>query len=455
LKEPVSVTSEIVAEAIENSGVIQVKLTPGASIRPGDLLIHETELDAARTLAGTAIGQLLVRGFGGTCGDIGILIAMATIIGKCLLDSGGAERIVVGIRRAFGERRTSHAFVASGFVMGIPVFADTVFFLLLPLAKAMRMKTGKNYLLYVLCVVGGVTMSHSLVPPTPGPLFVAGELGVDVGLMMLGGLLVGAPCATVGYFYAKWADRKWDIPLRSSAELTQEQLEAMVDRDESSLPPLFVSLLPIVLPVVLIAGGTALRMLELDAPGLDVWSDKNIALVFSAAVALSLLAHRVGRSAMGPAVGSALASGGVIILITAAGGAFGQALRQTGIAYTIADLVPASSMSLLWLPVAFGITMLVRIAQGSATVAMITSVGIVAPIAASTDLGFHPLYLALAIGCGSKPIPWMNDSGFWAIAKMAGFTESETLKTVSAMMSTMGFVGIIITTVVAWVFPLT
>jgi GntP family gluconate:H+ symporter len=228
----------------------------------------------------------------------------------------------------------------------------------------------------------------------------------------------------------------------------------MVNRDESTLPPLFVSLLPILLPVVLIAGGTIVDMQGVQVPGVDVWSDKNVALVAAAAVALALLAWRSGKTSLGPNVQDALASGGVIILITAAGGAFGQALRQTGIATSIGELVPSSSSALLWIPLAFLVTMTVRVAQGSATVSMITAVGIVAPVVMSGELTFHPLYLALAIGCGSKPLAWMNDSGFWIIAKMSGFNEIETLKTVSVMLSVMGFVGLILTTLGAWLFPL-
>jgi GntP family gluconate:H+ symporter len=236
--------------------------------------------------------------------------------------------------------------------------------------------------------------------------------------------------------------------------LTEVELEAMAHRDAATLPSLWASALPIVLPVVLIAGGTVLQMAGLTAPGLSVWSNKNIALVIAALSALALLAKRTGLKAMGPAVQTALASGGVIILITSAGGAFGRALRQTGIAETIAAIVPDSGSAFLWLPIAFGMTTLVRIAQGSATVAMITAVGIVAPIAGAGELGFHPVYLALAIGSGSKPIPWMNDSGFWIISKMSGFTEAETLKTASVMMSLMGVVGLVVTMLAAWLAPL-
>jgi len=438
----------------------QVKVE-SAEINVGDRLIAATEFQAAQANAKRGLGARIAAGFGNTCTKIGILIAMAAVIGKCLLDSGAAERIVIATRSLFGEKQTPLAFLGSGFVVGIPVFFDTVFYLLLPLGKAMRVKTGKHYLLYVLSIVAGATMAHSLVPPTPGPLFVAGELGVDLGLMMIGGIGVGLCTISVGFLYAKWADMRWEIPLRPSAELTDAELEAMAHREAADLPPLWASLMPILLPVVLIAAGTGVSMAFSNAVKPD-WAqlllkiaDKNIALCIAAtfAIVLYVLTKRPSRTVFATAMQNALSSGGVIILITAAGGAFGMALRDTGIAEAVRHLVPESSSPLLWLPIAFGVTSMVRIAQGSATVAMITAVGIIGPIVATGDLGFHPLYVALAIGCGSKPIPWMNDSGFWLISKMSGMTEGETLKTVSVMLTLMGVAGLAVTMLAAMVLP--
>jgi GntP family gluconate:H+ symporter len=395
---------------------------------------------------------------------IGILIAMAAIIGKCLLDSGGAERVVLAARRALGGERAAHAFLGSGFLVGIPVFFDTVFYLLVPLAKAMHVKTGKHYLLYVLTIVTGAALSHSLVPPTPGPLFVANELGVDIGLMILGGSVVGLIALPFGYLFSRWADRRWDIPLRPSVELPAEELEEMAHRDASALPPLWLSLLPIVLPVVLIAGNTILGIVATGQPEsgwlgaiipvVNQIGDKNVALVIAAVAALLLVVRQSGHdpAALKSAVQAALMSGGVIILITAAGGAFGHVLRLTGISEELKNIVPTTHLVLI--PAAFAMTTLVRIAQGSATVAMITAVGLFAPIVAAGGLAFHPLYVALAIGCGSMPYPWMNDSGFWIIRTMSGLTEVETLKTASAVIALMGFVGLVAVVVGAVFLPL-
>jgi GntP family gluconate:H+ symporter len=149
---------------------------------------------------------------------------------------------------------------------------------------------------------------------------------------------------------------------------------------------------------------------------------------------------------------NALSSAGIIILITASGGAFGKVLQQTGIGPEIQKLATAGQLAVL--PLAFFVTALVRTAQGSATVAMITAVGILAGFADSATLGFHPVYLALAIGCGSKPFPWMNDSGFWIISRMSGFTEVETLKTFSVMLTSMGVVGLVVVMMLARLFPM-
>jgi GntP family gluconate:H+ symporter len=149
----------------------------------------------------------------------------------------------------------------------------------------------------------------------------------------------------------------------------------------------------------------------------------------------------------------AVASAGTIILITAAGGAFGGALKQTGVAELIGR--PDADSATIYLLLGFFITAAIRTAQGSATVAMITAVGILGPLAASGELGCHPVYLAVAIGCGSKPVAWMNDSGFWVICKMSGMTEAEGLKSVTPLSIIMGLAGLAATLLGAWLFPLT
>ncbi|MGD9021752.1 MAG: SLC13 family permease [Lysobacterales bacterium] len=420
-----------------------------------------TDAETASLVAQT-FGERVARGFGATAGKIGILIAMAAIIGTCLLESGAADRIVRSTLRAFGKKRAPHAFLSSGFLLGIPVFFDTVFYLLIPIAKAMGVHTHKNFLWYVMAIVAGGVMAHTLVPPTPGPLFVAAALNIDIGMMIVVGLALGIVTASCGFAYGWWANKRWSIDI---PELSAEENESMAVRPESELPSFALSILPIVLPVVLIAGGTLLGVLlgDIEEPAqwqallYDVFrglGNSTVALTIGAIIALLMLARQFGgdRNRVKDSIQKALRSGGVIILITAAGGALGVALEQTGIGPRIEAL--AGNYDIAVLPLAFLVTSLVRTAQGSATVSMITAVGILAGFADPAVLGFHPVYLAMAIGCGSKPVPWMNDSGFWVVGRMSGMSESETLKTFSAELTIMGFAGIVAVMLAAKLFPL-
>jgi GntP family gluconate:H+ symporter len=467
--------------ALTLAALVVALLTPQANVKQyyvdKGFSVEEAEAEAEKT-----VGERVATAFGTTCGKIGILIALAAIIGKCLLDSGAADRIVRSALKVVGERGAPVAFVGSGFLLGIPVFFDTVFYLMMPLGKAMRMRTGRNYILYVLTIVAGGSMAHSLVPPTPGPLLVAEELSVDIGLMILMGCCVGLCSSTAAYLYAHWLNRRVEVPLRESADFSLRELEELSKRDESDLPPLSLSVLPIVLPVVLIAGNTVLQRFDFSLqsdfiqwlasktdsetvahlvsrvglnvqPPMATLGNKNIALAIATAIAMGVLVwqKRTGLKDIADSMQGALASGGVIILITAAGGGFGAMLQQTGVVSLIRDLPQYSPLVILTL--AFLITTAIRTAQGSATVAMITAVGILAGFAEG-QLGCHPVYLALAIGCGSKPIAWMNDSGFWVICKMSGMTEGEGLRFVTPMSILMGITGLIATLIAATILPM-
>ena len=442
-------TGDLPGMTTENVGLFKSRVT-----------LNDTPGDAANDMLLAVKWSLL--GFGNTAAAIGFVVALAAIIGTCMLGSGAADRVVRWLLGIFGEKRAGLVLLMSGFLLSIPVFFDTVFFLLIPLARALSLRTGKSYTLYVIAMAGAGAITHSMVPPTPGPLFVAVQLDVDLGLMIMMGLVVGSVACATGYVYAKFVNGhdKWRVPLRDSADLPLAKLEEIAQRDNKSLPPLGLSLLPVLLPIVLIAGNTILQKLIADPPVglanfLGLVGDKNIALIISAAVALGLLAmqKRGDKQALFDSVQSALASGGVVILITAAGASFGAMLQQTNIAARIGGLAADFEITgLLVLPLAFFVTAVVRTAQGSATVSMITSVGIFAGMAAT--LPFHPVYLAMAIGCGSKPFPWMNDSGFWVINRMSGMTIGETIRSVSFLMTVMAIDGLVAVMLLAWLFPM-
>ncbi|GAA4467483.1 SLC13 family permease [Nibrella saemangeumensis] len=442
-------------------------MTPAAAIEQY-ALSKGTAPAAALQLANKSVGERIATEFGNTCGRVGILIAMAAIIGKCMLESGAAERTVRSMLRFTGIERAPIAFLVSSFFIGVPVFFDTVILLMIPIAKVMTMRIGKNYLLLVLCILAGAAMANSLVPPAPGPLFLIGEMKIPIGLMMITGTIVGLITIFFGYLFAVWANQKWPIALRDSLDARLEDIKLVAAKDDAHLPSLGVSLLPVLIPLIFICADTYADAMPADQTTsvkqavvlsqifgvVQFFGDKTIALISGGVVALLVLAthKKDSKEGMGSFLQAALMSGGSIILIIGAGGAFGGMLQQTGISSRIAGMTSGYQMALI--PLAFLISAVVRTAQGSATVALITASGILSGLAINGNLDFHPVYLGLAIGCGSKLIPWMNDSGFWIVCKMSNLTEKEALKTFSPMLCIMGIVGLIVIMIGSQLFPL-
>lgn len=395
--------------------------------------------------------------FGRVCGGIGIVIALAALIGQCLMESGAADKIVRVFVRALGEKHASLSLLCSGYVLSVPVFFDTVFYLLVPLARAMRVRMGRNYVLFVMAICAGGAVTHTMVPPTPGPLAMAATLDFDLGVMILVGAMVGLPMAIVGWLFAMNRDKALDIPLRETPGLTLTELEDLAKADESRLPSLFMSLLPIVLPVIFITSNTAVNAIDKTSPVAGITGflgNPNFALLLSAAISLYLLASQKGYSLtdLAKPVETAFASGGLIILITAAGGSFGGMLVKAEVGKTLGDL--AQDFGIPFLLLSFLLATLIKVAQGSGTVTMITVSSIMAPLIIAAPQAFHPVYIACAIGSGSLVGSWMNDSGFWVYKQMSGFTEMEALQTWTPMLAIMGVTGLIITQLLAMIIPL-
>jgi GntP family gluconate:H+ symporter len=394
------------------------------------------------------------KAFGGAAGNIGIVIAMAAIIGKCMMDSGAADRIVRSVLKLLGEKRAATALMLSGFVLSVPVFFDTVFYLLVPLARSLWGRTRKNYMLYVTAIVAGAAITHTLVPPTPGPLLMATELKVDVGLMMIIGLLIGLPTAAIGVMVCKIINRRMDIPMRPYAG--QAEPEPLND---DQLPGFWISFAPIALPIILISLNTITNALELGEPMSQiaaVLGHRDSALVLAAAVAMFVLVRqrKLSFRELASKCETALMSGGMIILITAAGGAFGAMLREAGIKDLLQEMLGVQGGSVMLL-MAFAVAVVMKFAQGSGTVSMITTVSIFAAMGISpTMLGCNPVYLAMAIGSGSLVGDWMNNSGFWIFARMGGFTEVETLKSWTILTAALGVIGLGFTLLFAYLLPM-
>jgi GntP family gluconate:H+ symporter len=401
----------------------------------------------------------VAEALGTTAGSIGIVIALAAIIGKAMMDSGAADRIVLAFLRLLGEERASTALMSSGFILAVPVFFDTVFYLLVPLARSMYERTGRHYLRYLLAIAAGGVATHTLVPPTPGPLVIAGTLGVDLGVMLVIGTAVALPAAFVGLLAAHWMDRRMPIPLRveASGVPDPEPVRALEP------PGLLVSILPIILPVVLIAGNTVVTAAGGAGTRLATWfaviGNPNLALLLATAIALAVYQRqrRPTPQAMAAMVEESLMSAGVIILITAAGGAFGAMLKEAGIGPAIQAIFETEGRSagLVLLFLAFALSSLLKFAQGSSTVAMITAAGMFAAmLAGSPPLPFHRVYLATAIGAGALFGSWMNDSGFWIFTKMGGLTEVESLKSWTPLLAIVGVTAMAVTVALAMVVPM-
>ena len=395
--------------------------------------------------------QAVAEAFGATAASVGIVIAFAAVIGKAMTDSGAADRIV---RSFTGEddRRAAPALAGSGAVLSIPVFFDTVFYLLIPLARSAARASGRRYLRYLLATAGGAVITHALVPPTPGPLVTAAELGVDLGTMMAVGLVIAVPCTVTVLLFARWADARMPVALPDA-----DDAAGIPDAEvPPALPGLGASLVPIVLPVVLITAATLAGALGRSWPVLTALGDPNLALGLATVAALAVWTRqrRPSRAEVAASVEEALMAAGVIILITAAGGAFGAMLRASGVGDVLAALAGGGAGGFALLGLAFGTASLLKIAQGSSTVAMITTVGLIGAALGGVDLPFHPVYLATAVASGSLVGSWMNDSGFWIFAKMGGLSEVETLRTWTPLLALVGLVAFATTLLLAVLVPL-
>ena len=412
----------------------------------------------------------VAEGFGRTAGTVGIVIALAAIIGKAMMDSGAADRIVNAFLALLGEKRGATALCSTGYILSIPVFFDTVFFLLVPLARSMYGRTNRNYLKYLLAIAAGAGATHTLVPPTPGPLAIAGTLGVDLGTMVLVGAGVALPAAAAGLLAAGWLDRRMPVVPQAPAGLG---VSAAAVAPTAPLPGLVPSLLPILLPVLLISSHTVVVSMT-ARPGMQVamWStlepyaailgNPNLALLVGTGIAMWVYARqrRASRADIAEMVESSLTSAGVMILIIAASGGFGVALQATEIGSVIerafVGQAAASGIGsgLVFLFLGFGVASLIKLAQGSSTVAMITTAAMLAAMLPAKGLPFHTVYVATAIASGSLVGTWMNDSGFWLFSKMGGVTEIDTLKSWTPVLGIVGVTAMVTTLVLALLVPL-
>lgn len=267
---------------------------------------------------------VVAEGFGRTAGHLGVIVALAAIVGSAMSRSGASDRIVRGFVNVLGEARGATALGGTAFILSLPVFFDTIFFLLAPLAKSMYRSTRRNYLQYLLAMSACGIATHVLVPPHPGPLAMADTLGIDLGVMILMGIVVALPAAAVGMLFAKFADRRMPIPLREDADPHADSAPPPV------LPGLIPSLVPVLLPVMLISSNTIVSALATHVPSLTgtltaigpftaTLGNPNMALMLSATAALWVYwrVRRPTRAQLSAMVETSLMGAGVIMLIVA------------------------------------------------------------------------------------------------------------------------------------------
>jgi GntP family gluconate:H+ symporter len=361
-------------------------------------------------------------GFGGTVGAIGIVILAGAIIGAFLEHSGGALRLAERALKITGEKNTPLAMTLVGYVVSIPVFCDSAFVLLSPINKALARKANVSLAAGAIALSLSLYATHTMVPPTPGPVGAAGVLGADLGLVILWGVIVGAVAAVAGWLFAIKVAARLDLRSEDAAAPdTATPLE--------QAPSTLKSLLPILLPMVLI-----LTRSVADLPGKPL-GEGNVAtlLIFlgQPVVALLigvlfafLLPKRFDREMLSTSglVGKAIVSAASIIVITGAGGAFGKVLQNSGIAEVIGTGFQGHESIGILLPllVAAGL----KTAQGSSTVAMITTAGLVAPLlpALGLDGASAKALTVVAIGAGSMQVSHANDSYFWVVTQFSGMT---------------------------------
>ncbi|MED0716600.1 gluconate:H+ symporter [Aeribacillus composti] len=370
----------------------------------------------------------ITAGFGSTLGSIGIVIGFGVMMGRILEVSGAAEKMAYTLVKWVGKRKEEWAMAITGYIVSIPIFVDSAFVILTPLVKALSKKTGKSVLTIGVALGAGLVATHHAVPPTPGPLGVAGIFGVDVGLMIAWGLVFAIPVTVVGVLYAKWLGKKiYQIPDETGLDYVrpvnpitvQEFLES---KEKKDLPSLTRSVLPIFVPIILIFANTTVTALKLKGGIYDYITflgspiiAVGIGLIFS----IYGLYHHVKRSEALDQMEEGIKTSGIILLVTGAGGALGNVLRESGSGDYIAQQVAQLHLPAILIP--FIIATIVRLIQGSGTVAMITAASISAPILQQLDVNMA--LAAQAATLGAMIFSYFNDSLFWVINRMLGIKE--------------------------------
>lgn len=396
------------------------------------------------------VTQAIQDGMAGTLGFVATVVGLGAIFGQMLESSGGAESLAHYLLKKFGTDKASWAMVITGFIVAIPVFLDVGFIILVPIIYALARDSKRSLLYYGIPLLAGLAVTHSFIPPTPGPVAVADIINVQLGWVILLGVILGVPTAIIaGPVWGSYISKK--IHIMPPAEFDKPSEKSY---DEKNLPPFRMIAIIIAIPLFLILVNTFTGLaVSKEIVPQSIWTDvlEFIGHPFSALIIATLIASyflcikrgmdkqkvlELSTKALGPA--------GIIILITGAGGVLKQILVDSGIGKIMAEGMANSALPpilLAWLLAA-----VVRVTQGSATVAMITAAGIIAPILSEFGLNDPQRALVvLAIASGATLLSHVNDSGFWLVGKYFGMNEKQTLQTWTVMESIIAVCGLVFT----------
>ena len=394
----------------------------------------------------TEILETMKDGMGSTLGFVATVVGLGALFGGVLEQSGGAQRLASFLLKKTGDKRAPWAMMVTGFAVAIPVFFDVAFIILVPVTYALSKRTGKSLLLYALPLLAGLAITHAFIPPTPGPIAVADILGADLGWVIVFGFLAGIPAAIIsGPIFARFISKRIKIEPKTFSE------EIEYDEEKAPSPGLIISI--ILIPIFLIVANTLVQSPLFDGvsiPGSILYTIELVGHPFSALIIANLIAwyflgvkRGMQKEFLKKVATKSFQAAGIIILLTGAGGAFKQILINTGAGEMIAD-----ALNNAWFnPLLFGfiVAALVRILQGSSTVAMITAAGITAPVLTGGEYSMAQTSLiVIAIASGASILSHVNDSGFWLVGQYLGLTEKQTFKTWTVMTTLIAVVGLLV-----------
>ncbi|SFD89437.1 gluconate:H+ symporter, GntP family/Gnt-I system low-affinity gluconate transporter [Lentibacillus persicus] len=390
--------------------------------------------------------QAVNDGMGGTVAEVAVIIGVGSMFGEILKASGGAERLAMTLMDKFGEKRVNWALMLTGVIISIPVFLDVAFVILVPILYSLAQKTKKSLLFFAIPLLAGLAVTHSFVPPTPGPIAVSSLLDANLGWVILFGLMAGIPAAVLaGPVFGTYISKKMHI------EVPKEMLENMAETArgkeyDKELPSFKMIASLILLPLVLILLNTFSSAMVADGSTaksvLTFIGNPGVALTITALLTFYLLGTRRGytKEDIQQIATKGLEPAGVIILITGAGGVFGEVLVATGIGDVIAETMQNLNVPIIVF--AFIVASAVRIAQGSATVAMVTAASLISPVIGTLGIeGPMLALLVITIASGATIASHVNDSGFWMVSRFLGMSEKDTLKSWTVMETIIAFVG--------------